>query len=62
MRIVMDDVADMPAELIEKYNIRVLPINIMFGTEEYLSGVTMDLDAFFEKTKHVTAENFPKTT
>lgn len=62
MRIVMDDAGDIPADLAQKYNIRVVPINIMFGTEEYLSGVTMDHAAFYDKVEKVTGANFPKTS
>ena len=62
MQIVMDDVGDLPQALIEQYNIRVIPINIAFGEEEYLSGITMNQAAFYEKTKHVQADNFPKTS
>lgn len=62
MRIVMDDAGDVPADLIEELNICVLPVNIMFGTEEYLSGVTMDHDAFYAKTTTVEDHNFPKTS
>jgi DegV family protein with EDD domain len=62
MRIVMDDSGDIPADLIKKYNIYIVPVNIMFGTEEFLSGVTMDHAAFYEKVKTVGAHNFPKTS
>lgn len=62
MRIVVDDVGDLPAELIEKHNIYVVPINIHFGSEEFLSGVTMSQPEFFAKAKHVTSANFPKTS
>lgn len=62
MRIVMDDAGDVPADLIEELNIYILPVNIMFGTEEYLSGVTMDHDAFYAKTATVEDHNFPKTS
>ena len=62
MRIVMDDAGDVPQALIDEYNICVLPVNIMFGMEEFLSGVTMGHDAFYAKTKHVDAHNFPKTS
>jgi DegV family protein with EDD domain len=62
MRIITDDVADIPADLIEKYNIYIIPVNIMFGTEEFLSGITMDHAAFYEKVKQVDAHNFPKTS
>lgn len=62
MRILMDSTADVPPELIEKYNIYVIPINVMFGTEEFLDGVDITHKAFYEKTKNVTDANFPKTS
>lgn len=62
MRVVMDDAGDVPADLIEELNICILPVNIMFGTEEYLSGITMDRDAFYAKTETVDDHNFPKTS
>lgn len=62
MRVVMDDAGDVPADMIEELNIYILPVNIMFGTEEYLSGVTMDHDAFYAKTATVDDQNFPKTS
>ena len=41
MRIVMDDAGDLPDDLICKYNIKVVPINITFGTEEYPTGISV---------------------
>ncbi len=61
MRIVMDSVGDVPPDLIESLKICVIPVNIAFGEETFLSGVTMDHAAFYEKTKQVDASNFPKT-
>lgn len=62
MRVVTDDAGDVPADLIEELDIYVLPVNIMFGTEEYLSGITMNHDAFYAKTETVDDHNFPKTS
>ena len=62
MRIVMDDAGDLPVELVKKLNIRNVPINITFGTEEYLTGITMDHAAFYEKVKEVGEHNFPKSS
>jgi DegV family protein with EDD domain len=62
MQIVMDDTGDIPMDLVEKYNIRIIPINIMFGTDQFLSRVELNHAAFYEKTKTVTADNFPKTS
>jgi DegV family protein with EDD domain len=61
MRVVMDSVGDVPADLVRELKICVIPVNITFGEEAFLSGVTMDHAAFYEKTKSVTADNFPKT-
>jgi DegV family protein with EDD domain len=61
MRIVMDSVGDVPANLVKELEICVIPVNIAFGEEAFLSGVTMDHAAFYKKTKQVTADNFPKT-
>ena len=62
MRIVMDDAGDLPGDLISKYNIKVVPINITFGTEEYLTGITIDHDEFYAKVKEVGEHNFPKSS
>ncbi|MEJ2749980.1 MAG: DegV family protein [Anaerolineae bacterium] len=61
MRIVMDSVGDIPEKLAKELKICIIPVNITFGEEAFLSGVTMDHAAFYEKTKQVTAVNFPKT-
>lgn len=62
MRIVMDDAGDISAKLLEELDIYVLPVNIMFGTEEFLSGISMDHAAFYTKTATVDDRNFPKTS
>ena len=62
MRIVMDDAGDIPADFAEKHNITIVPVNITFGTEEFLSGVTMDQVSFYEKASTVGEHNFPKTS
>lgn len=62
MRVVMDDAGDVPAEMIREHNIKVVPVNVTFGTEEYLTGVTIDSEQFYEKTKEVGDHNFPKTS
>ena len=61
MRVVMDDAGDLPANLIEENNIAIIPVNITFGTEEFLSGITMSRKEFYEKAANVGDHNFPKT-
>jgi len=62
MQVIIDDAGDVPADLAEELDIRIIPVNIMFGTEEFLSGVNMDHRAFYEKVKGVNDSNFPKTS
>lgn len=62
MHIVMDDAGDVPASYLEKFDfIRIIPVNVMFGTEEFLSGIDLDRPAFYAKTATVSDANFPKT-
>ncbi len=62
MRIVSDDAGDIPPDLAEKHNIAIIPLNITFGTEEFLSGITMDQAGFYEKVSEVGEHNFPKSS
>ncbi|MFZ0546212.1 MAG: DegV family protein [Candidatus Promineifilaceae bacterium] len=62
MRVVMDDAGDVPVEAVEKYRLTILPVNVMFGTEEFLSGVDITHETFYEKVKEVGDHNFPKTS
>ncbi|MCA9929665.1 MAG: DegV family protein [Anaerolineales bacterium] len=62
MRIVMDDAGDVPIDMAKALNIQILPVNIMFGTEQFLSNVDLDRAEFYKKAATVTAVNFPKTS
>lgn len=62
MRIVMDDAGDITPELAEQYNIVTIPVNVTFGTEQYLTGVELDHAGFYEKVKEVGDHNFPKSS
>jgi len=53
IKIVTDSTADVPEELLEKYDIRVVPINIQFGTETYQEGIDIDRPTFFRKLEEV---------
>ncbi len=49
IRIVTDSTCDLPAALIERHRITVVPINVQFGTESYQEGVTLEREAFYRK-------------
>jgi len=49
IRIVTDTTCDLPPEMVDEYDITIVPINIQFGTESYQEGVNMDWDLFYQK-------------
>jgi DegV family protein with EDD domain len=49
IKIVTDSTADVPKELMERYDIREVPINIHFGTEAYQEGIEIDRPTFLRK-------------
>lgn len=59
-KILVDSSSDIPRSLVEKHGIRVIPIMIHFGDEEYLDGIDMSSDEFYEKL--TTEEEIPKTS
>ncbi len=49
VKIVTDSTADLPRDLVKKYDISVVPLTVRFGTETYLDGVDLSADQFFKK-------------
>ncbi|MDD6504770.1 MAG: DegV family protein [Lachnospiraceae bacterium] len=60
VRIISDSGCDIVPELAQKWNVEILPIKTMFGDEEFLDGVTMSHDQFFEKL--IESEKMPTTS
>ncbi len=58
--IVTDSTADLSEEQVKKYNIRVVPISINFGSESYADGVDISAEEFYTKLK--TVSELPKTS
>lgn len=57
--LVTDSVADLPQELIDKYQIHVIPINIFFGNSAYLDKMTISAEQFYKKLN--VATEYPTT-
>ena len=62
--IVTDSVADVPQTLVEKYNIKVVPLSVHFGGKSYLDRVDITNQEFFEyiggaKTLPTTSQPAP---
>lgn len=49
IKIITDSTCDLPVELIEKYDIEVMPVLINFGEESYLEGVEITRDEMIER-------------
>jgi len=46
--IVTDSVCDLPRELLDRYQIQVVPLHIIAGESEYLDKLTIDSEQFFD--------------
>ncbi|HVM70856.1 MAG TPA: DegV family protein [Anaerolineales bacterium] len=60
LRIVTDGAADMPVGWEEKYNIKVIPINIQIGEKTYLQGVELKNEDFYKMVEE--SGKIPKTS
>ena len=60
IRIVVDSTSDLTDEIIEKYNIKMVPLTVNFENESFLDKVELSTKEFFEKLE--VAEKLPTTT
>jgi DegV family protein with EDD domain len=58
--LVTDSTCDLPKELIDYYQVHVVPINLNFGDNHYLDKVTIQPDQFYDLLE--THAEFPKTS
>ncbi len=58
--LVTDSTCDLPLELVEQYNIEVVPLSVIFGDENYLDGVTLTPEQFFQMLQ--TSPHHPRTS
>ncbi|GAB6990495.1 DegV family protein [Paenibacillus pini] len=58
--IVTDSTADIPEELVTKYDIHVIPLRLMFGDESFLDGVDMSAKVFYDRL--VKSSQLPTTS
>lgn len=60
IQLVTDSSADLPKELIYKYNISVVPLKVNIDGHEYLEGVDLTPQEFYEKM--FNSKELPKTS
>ncbi len=58
--VVTDSTSDLPPDLAATYGIRVIPLNVRFGVDEYLDGVTMLAEEFYERLE--SSDELPTTS
>ena len=49
IRVVTDSVADLPPEIASRYQIEVVPLNVVFGDEEFRDGIDITAEQFFAR-------------
>jgi len=49
VKIICDSTADVTPELVKKYDITTIPLNIHFGTETYRDGIDLTAEQFYKK-------------
>jgi DegV family protein with EDD domain len=57
--IVTDSACDLTAEEIADHDVRVVPLSIRFGDEEYVDGIDLTIEEFYAKL--VDADDLPET-
>ncbi|MFQ6614256.1 MAG: DegV family protein, partial [Fidelibacterota bacterium] len=58
--LVVDSTSDLPEELIDRYNIHVIPVRLNFGDQHYVDGVTLSIDEFWKELR--TNPHHPQTS
>lgn len=60
IKLICDSMSDVPREIIEKYNIHVLPARVSIEGKEYFDGVDLTSEEFFEILRK--SNELPKTS
>lgn len=59
IKIITDSTSDLPENIVSTYNIKVIPLRLFIGSEEYKDGVDMTPNEFYEKMR--SSNDFPRT-
>lgn len=60
LKIICDSLSDIPKELIEKYDIEVVPLTVILNEKEYKDGIDISNDDFYKILREENA--YPKTS
>lgn len=60
IKIICDSLADLPKELIDKYDIHVVPLSVIFDEKEYVDGIDITKEEFYKMLRE--SDKLPKTS
>ena len=60
IKIICDSMSDLPLNILEKYDIDVIPLTVIFNGTEYLDGETLTKDEFYKMLRET--DMMPKTS
>lgn len=60
IKIVCDSISDLPQEIIDKYDIDIVPLTVIFDNKEYLAGENLTKKDFYKMLRE--SDNMPKTS
>lgn len=60
VKIITDTMCDVPFDMAERYNIKIMPLTVHFDNESFKDGVEITKEEFYSKLE--TSENLPTTS
>lgn len=60
IKIVCDSISDLPQEILEKYNVHIIPLTVIFNDKEYLAGENLTTKDFYKMLRE--SDSMPKTS
>lgn len=60
VKIITDSMCDVPADMAERYNIRIMPLTVHFGNESFMDGIGISKEEFYSKLE--TCDELPTTS
>lgn len=60
IKIVCDSISDLPQEILEKYNVDIVPLTVIFNNKEYLPGENLTIKDFYKMLRE--SDSMPKTS
>lgn len=60
IKIVCDSISDLPQQILDKYNVDIVPLTIIFNNKEYLDGQTLSKIDFYKMLRE--SDSMPKTS